>query len=225
MMMEEGLFSLASAITTVRVLDLCGVFAFAALGGLSAAQRGLDLFGVLVIAFVTACAGGIVRDVLIGAVPPAAFRDGAYLAIALVAGSLAFIAGRAIQRGLLPLQLLDAAGLALFSVAGAQKALVFGLEPVMAALMGVLTGIGGGIARDILLARVPEVFKPTEIYAVAALAGSGSVAAAHVLELPPVPAAVAGALVCFVIRVLAMTHGWRLPAASWREGGGMDDSQ
>ena len=156
--------------------------------------------------------------------PRASARLVIAVAIALVAGSLAFIAGRSIQRGLIPLRLLDAAGLALFSVAGAQKALVFGLEPVMAALMGVLTGIGGGIARDILLARVPEVFKPTEIYAVAALAGSGCVAAAHVFDLPPAPAAVAGALVCFVIRVLAMTHGWRLPAASWREGGGMDDS-
>lgn len=224
MPMDVELFSLASAVTTVRILDLCGVFAFAALGGLSAAQRGLDLFGVLVIAFVTACAGGIARDVLIGAVPPAAFRDGAYLAIALIAGWLAFIAGRTIQRGLMPLRLLDAAGLALFSVAGAQKALLFGLEPVMAALMGVLTGIGGGIARDVLLARVPEVFKPTEIYALAALAGSGCVAVAHLLALPQVPSAVGGALVCFAIRLLAMARGWRLPAARWRESSGTDDS-
>lgn len=202
----------------VRLLDLGGVFAFAALGGFTAAQRGLDLFGVLVIAFVTACAGGIARDLLIGAVPPAAFTDSAYLAIALVAGLIAFLAGRVIEQAILPLKLLDAAALALFSVAGAQKALAFGLDPAMAALMGMLTGIGGGIARDVLLADVPGVLRPTEIYAIAALAGAGVVAGGHVFNAPEALTALVGALVCFALRTFALMFGWRLPIAPWRSG-------
>jgi uncharacterized membrane protein YeiH len=106
----------------------------------------------------------------------------------------------------------DGAGLALFAVSGAQKALVFGLHPVMAALLGMLTGIGGGMARDVLLAEIPTVLR-AELYAVAALAGAAVVVVGNRLGLPSVPVAVAGAVLCFGLRLLAVRWGWRLPIA------------
>jgi uncharacterized membrane protein YeiH len=202
--------------TAVLALDLAGAFAFAVLGALTAARRGLDFFGVLVVAFVASCAGGIVRDLLIGAVPPAALTCLAYVAVSTLAGAIAFWRGSAMERAIGPLRLLDAAGLAFFAVAGVQKALAFGLDPLMAALLGMLTGIGGGIARDVLLAQVPDVLKPTEIYALAALAGAGVVALGAALGFPAAPAALCGGALCFGLRALALRFGWRLPTAPWR---------
>jgi uncharacterized membrane protein YeiH len=200
----------------VLALDLAGTFAFAVLGALMAARRGLDLFGVLVVAFVASCFGGIARDLLIGAVPPAALTSWAYVGVSTLAGVIAFWGGGAMGRAIGPLRLLDAAGLAFFAVAGAQKALAFGLDPLMAALLGMLTGIGGGMARDVLLAQVPDVLKPTEIYALAALAGAGVVALGAALSLPAVPVAIAGGALCFGLRLLALQFGWRLPTAPWQ---------
>jgi len=136
--------------TLVLTLDLLGTFVFALSGAVAGVRRRLDLFGVLVLAFVAANSGGIVRDVLIGATPPAAIRDWRYLAASLLAGVLIFYWYPSIKRLRSPVLVFDAAGLALFCVAGAQKAIVFGLPPVMAALLGMLTGVGGGVARDVL---------------------------------------------------------------------------
>lgn len=207
----------ASARALVLALDLCGTFAFALLGSIAAARRGLDVFGVLVVAFASACSGGILRDLLIGAVPPAAFVDWRYFAVAVVAGLAVFAWGAAIEKVSTPIVLVDAAGLAFFCVAGAQKALAFGLSPMMAALMGMLTGIGGGVVRDVLLAQVPSVLRPTEIYAVAALAGAGVVAGGAAAGLPPGPLAIAGGAVAFGLRLAALRQGWRLPVAPWRD--------
>jgi uncharacterized membrane protein YeiH len=139
----------------VLTLDLCGTFAFALGGAMEGVRRRLDVFGVLVVAFVASSFGGIVRDLLIGAVPPAALLDWRYLAVSLAAGLMAFFCSSLIERLRSPARVLDAVGLAFFCVAGAEKALAFGLGPLMAALLGMLTGIGGGIARDVLLAQVP----------------------------------------------------------------------
>jgi uncharacterized membrane protein YeiH len=106
----------------------------------------------------------------------------------------------------------DGAGLALFAVSGAQKALAYGLNPVMAALLGMLTGIGGGMARDILLAEIPTVLR-TDLYAIAALAGATVVVVGNVLDLPSVAVTIAGALLCFALRLMAIHWGWRLPIA------------
>jgi uncharacterized membrane protein YeiH len=196
------------------VIDLIGVFVFALSGATAAVRQRLDLFGVLVVSFATASAGGILRDLLIGAVPPATIRDWRYLAVALLAGTVTFCWHRTIERLHNPVRVFDAAGLGLFAVAGTQKALAAGLEPVMAAVLGMLTGIGGGIVRDLLLSRVPVVFRPeTELYAIAALAGSLVVCLGHWLAWPAVPVAIAGALLCFALRILAMWFGWRLPSA------------
>jgi uncharacterized membrane protein YeiH len=113
--------------------------------------------------------------------------------------------------------LFDAAGLALFAVSGAHKALVYGLNPVMATLLGMLTGIGGGMARDVLLAEIPTVLR-ADLYAVAALAGAAVVVIANMLELPSGAAALVGAALCFGLRVLAIRNGWQLPIADTDRG-------
>jgi uncharacterized membrane protein YeiH len=196
------------------VIDLVGVFVFALSGATEAVRQRLDFFGVLVLSFATASAGGILRDLLIGAVPPATIADWRYLVTALLAGVVTFYWHRVIERLRNPVRVFDAAGLGLFAVAGTQKALAFGLTPVMAAVLGMLTGIGGGIVRDLLLSRVPLVFRPeTELYAIAALAGSALVVVGHWQDWPAIPTAVAGAVLCFALRLLAMWFNWRLPSA------------
>ena len=193
--------------------DLLGTFVFALSGGVLAVRQRLDLFGVLVLACVTAVTGGIVRDLLIGAVPPAALADWRYLSVAMLAGLVTFRWHALIERLRNPVLMFDAAGLALYAVLGTGKALAFGLSPFAATLLGIMSGIGGGIARDLLVARTPVVLQPTEIYAVAALAGGGIVAIAHALDLPQAPAMVVGALLCFGLRFMAIRRGWRLPVA------------
>jgi uncharacterized membrane protein YeiH len=210
--MIEPLAASALQRALVSVLDLGGTCAFALSGATAGIRRRLDVFGVLVLSFATATSGGVTRDLLIGAVPPAALRDWRYLAVALASGLVAFLWLPFVERFRGPGRLLDAAGLAFFAVAGTQKALEFGLSPVMAALMGMLTGIGGGVVRDVFLAEIPSVLR-SDFYAVAALAGSAVVVAGALLHLPVIPCAIAGGLVCFGLRVLAIRLGWSLPAA------------
>jgi uncharacterized membrane protein YeiH len=196
--------------TLVTVLDLCGTFAFAVSGAVAGVRRRLDVFGVLVLSFAASSFGGIGRDVLIGATPPAALEDWRYLAISLAAGLITFFWSSLIEKLRNPVRLLDSAGLAFFAVAGTQKALAFGLSPLMSALLGMLTGIGGGIVRDVLLADIPAVLR-SDLYAVAALAGAAIVAGAGMLQVPAVVAAVCGGVVCFGLRMMAIRWGWRLP--------------
>jgi uncharacterized membrane protein YeiH len=198
--------------TLVLVLDLIGTFVFALSGATAGVKRRLDLFGVLVLSFTAANTGGISRDVLIGAVPPAALSDWRYLAVSLLAGLLTFLWPSCIDRLRSPVLVFDGLGLAVFAVSGAQKALAFGLAPVMAALLGMLTGIGGGMARDVLLADVPAVLR-SEIYAVAALAGAAVVVIGDALRLPPVATTIVGALLCFGLRLISIRRGWHLPFA------------
>ena len=195
------------------VLDLCGTFVFALSGAMAGVRHRLDLFGVLVLSFAAANTGGITRDVLIGAVPPGAISDWHYLAVSLLAGLITFWFPSRISQQWNPVLLFDAAGLALFAVTGAGKALAHGLNPVMATLLGMLTGIGGGMARDLLLAQTPTVLR-ADLYAVAALVGAAVVVVAHLLQLPAGAAAIVGAALCFGLRVLAMKHRWQLPVAN-----------
>jgi len=194
------------------ILDLAGTFVFALSGAMAGVKHRLDVFGVLVLSFVAANTGGITRDVLIGAVPPGAIGDWRYMGVSLVAGLITFSFPSAITQRWSPVLLFDAAGLALFAVSGAHKALAYGLNPVMATLLGMLTGIGGGMARDVLLAEIPTVLR-ADLYAMAALAGAAIVVIAHMLQLPYGGAALVGAALCFGLRVLAIRHGWQLPVA------------
>jgi uncharacterized membrane protein YeiH len=200
----------------VFVLDLGGTFVFALSGALAGVKRRLDFFGIIVLSFAAANSGGIARDVLIGATPPAAISDWRYLAVALCAGALTFFWHGAIERVHGSVLMFDAAGLALFAVAGTQKALAFNLNPMMAAVLGMVTGIGGGIVRDVLLSEVPVVLR-SEIYALAALAGALVVVAGYLLSLPTTAVAVVGAFLCFAIRMLALKRNWQLPSPGSRD--------
>ena len=196
----------------VLILDLCGTFAFALSGAMLGARRHLDLFGILVIAFAASTAGGITRDLLIDATPPAALEDWRYLATAVLAGLAVFWWHKIIDRLENPVRMLDAVGLAFFAVAGAEKALDFGISPLMAALLGMLTGIGGGVMRDVLLAEIPVVLR-SDLYAVAALAGATIVVLGELFGASDIVAAIIGGAVCFGLRVAAIRRGWRLPIA------------
>jgi uncharacterized membrane protein YeiH len=198
--------------TFVRILDLGGTFVFAISGALAAVNRRLDVFGILVLSFVAGNFGGITRDVLIGAVPPAALTDGRYLLVSVLAGLITFFSYAGIDRLRSPVLLFDAVGLAFFAVAGAQKAITFGLSPVMAALLGMLTGIGGGMTRDVLLSEIPQVLR-SDLYAVAALAGAAIVVIGDKLGFPYAASALVGGAVCFGLRFMAIRHGWHLPIA------------
>jgi uncharacterized membrane protein YeiH len=197
------------------VLDLCGTFVFALSGAAAGIKQKFDLFGVLVLSFVAANFGGIIRDLLIGAVPPPGIADWRYIAVPALAGLAAFFWSELLDRIRGAVQIFDAAGLALFAVAGAEKALNFHLGPVTAVLLGMLTGIGGGMVRDVLSAEVPSVFRGN-IYAVAALIGAAVVVVGRMLNFPSTADTLAGAVICFGLRYFAVRRSWQLPIAGER---------
>jgi uncharacterized membrane protein YeiH len=203
---------LISTVTLLLTLDLVGTFVFAISGAALGVRSRLDVFGVSVLAFVAGNAGGLTRDLLIGAVPPAAISDWRYVAASLAAGVATFVWYPSIAQRLQVVLLFDAAGLGLFAVSGTQKALAYGINPLIAALLGMLTGIGGGMMRDLLVREIPVVLR-ADLYAVAALAGAAIVVAGHLLQWPPAPTTMAGALLCFGMRLLAIRRGWNLPVA------------
>ncbi|AMP03681.1 trimeric intracellular cation channel family protein [Collimonas pratensis] len=199
--------------TIVVAADLVGTLVFAIEGALSAMRGGLDLLGVMVISFVAALGGGVIRDLLIGATPPNAIRDWRYPVLTFLAGFFTFVFHSTVQA--FPpewMLVLDAAGLALFAVAGVEKAMLFGIRPFIAMLMGTVTAVGGGVVRDILLSRVPAVLQ-VDIYATAAFFGALVVLAARRLGLSPGAAAFVGGAACFTLRMVAVTRGWHLPRA------------
>jgi uncharacterized membrane protein YeiH len=196
----------------VTALEWVGTFVFALSGGLLGVQKKFDLFGVLFLSFVVAVAGGILRDLLIGAVPPVAIREAHYFLIAVVGGAATFFWYPKVSSRQRQIQLLDMVGLALFAVTGAQKAIDYGINPLMAAILGMLTGIGGGMVRDVLAGEVPFVLR-SDLYAIAALAAGAVVAAGHVIGAPPLYAMLLGAAVCILLRLMAIYRGWRAPVA------------
>lgn len=201
----------------VRVADIAGTFLFAVEGALAALAAGLDPVGVLVLAFLTALGGGVLRDLLIGAIPPAAVADWRYAAIVLAAAAMACLAhALAAAAPGWPMTVLDAAGLSLFAVAGTDKALGRGIHPLVAIFMGTLGGVGGGAMRDIVLGIVPRVLR-VDIYAVAAMLAAAIVAGGHALGLPARATAIAAGLACFALRLLAVAYHWQLP--SWGAAG------
>jgi uncharacterized membrane protein YeiH len=195
----------------ILIADLGGTFVFAVEGALAAIAGQLDLLGVLVVSFVTALGGGIIRDVLIGATPPIAIRDGRYPLVALAGGGLTFLFYAFVSSVPVPLIIrLDAAGLALFAVAGTQKALAFGIRPLIAAALGTVTAVGGGMARDVLLTKIPAILR-VDVYATAALAGSLTMIAARRLGLPVWAGSLLGFVVCVALRLVAVSRSWNLP--------------
>lgn len=197
------------------LVDLAGTFAFAISGAVAARRRHLDLFGILVIAYVTACGGGIVRDLCIGAIPPAGLSDWRYLLVSMIAALAAIVAYRQVERLTYPVRLFDAMGLGLFAVYGAHKALLHTHNAEVAILLGMVTAVGGGLARDVLLARVPIVLQK-EIYASAACAGAALAVLGERAGWPALWAMWLPILLCFALRFVSLRYGWNLP----RFGGG-----
>lgn len=198
--------------TVYYLLDLAGTFAFAVSGATAARQRGLDLFGICAIAFTVACGGGIIRDVCIGAIPPAGLATWYYLATAIFAAGMTIGLYPVVQRLNRPVLLFDAAGLSLFAVTGAQKTLSYGHNGEVAVLLGIITAAGGGVLRDILLNRIPVILEK-EIYASAALAGALIVVAGSYLNMLPGDwIAIIALIICFTLRMLALRYHWNLPS-------------
>ena len=200
--------------TLEHVLDLSGIFVFAVSGATLAVRKGFDAVGIVVLAIATSLGGGMIRDALIDELPPAALREQAYLLLALGAGVLVLVAHGLVERVQRPVLVFDAAGLGLFCVVGAAKAMDAGLRPASAVLLGTITAVGGGIIRDVLARDVPVVFRPdTALTAIPAAAGAGATVAAWELDVYGAPAAVAIVVSVFVIRVMAMHFGWGAPVA------------
>lgn len=193
-------------------MDLVGIAAFALSGALLGVRKHLDIVGLIVLAVITATGGGVIRDVLIGARPPAAFTNPAYLGLPIAAALVAFFAHPLLGRLTTLVLVFDAAGLALYSVAGTVKALAYGVSPVPAAGLGVTSAIGGGILRDVLAGEIPVVLRrDSELYAIPACVGAAITAIAiSTHEYGPVVAAGA-VLVTFAFRILAMWRHWQAP--------------
>jgi uncharacterized membrane protein YeiH len=197
-------------LTLVLSLDLAGTFVFALSGAMLAVRKRFDVVGVLVLSVAAGLGGGMLRDVLLGATPPAAIEHESYLLAALVAGLIGFFFHPRVARLGRSIGLLDALGLGFFAVSGTVRSLQFGLEPLSAILLGVVTGAGGGVIRDLLGGETPLVLR-RDVYALAALLGAGVYVGATRLGLAGSPAAAAGVAVTVILRVLAMRYGWQAP--------------
>lgn len=199
------------ASTSLLVVDLLATLLVALEGGSAAVVNHLDLLGVLVLAFASALGGGIVRDLLIGDAPPSAIRDWRYPAVALFGGAVVLFGFTFVREmpGLL-VTVLDAGGLALFAVSGADKALEFRIHPLLAVLMGGITGVGGGVIRDVLLTRVPMILR-ADVYATAALAGAAIAIVLLRFRVSRIWSLSLGAVFCFVLRMVAAMRHWGLP--------------
>lgn len=193
-------------------LDLSGIFVFAVSGALAAVQKRLDIVGMVVLAGITALGGGILRDLVIGAVPPAAFTDPWYVLVPVAASAIVFFWHPQVTKVMPMIMVFDAAGLGLFAVTGTLKALDYGLSPLFAALLGVCTAVGGGILRDLLSSQIPAVLYDRQLYALPAMIGAAAIATtAGVLKAHGAVITFTAALLTFGLRMAAMRYGWRTP--------------
>jgi uncharacterized membrane protein YeiH len=198
------------------LLDHVGALAFAVSGATAAHARRLDLFGILIVAFVVACGGGIVRDLLLGTLPPENLSNWRYLLITAAACFFAIYGGALLKTLKHPVLFFDALGLGLFSVTGAYRALTLGHGGELAIISGVVTAVGGGVIRDVFLARVPVIFQ-AEIYGIAALLGASALVCLIGLGVGFNIAAPVGILSCVCLRLLSIKFGWSLPRFSRKE--------
>jgi Predicted membrane protein len=193
------------------VLDLTGTFAFGLNGALTAVRMArLDIVGVVTLGMITALGGGIIRDILLDDLPPATFRDWRYLAVAAAGALIAFAFARHLHRLAGPIEVLDAVGLSVFAVTGAGKAMEFGLGPAQAVIIGAITAVGGGTLRDALVGQVPSVMREG-LYAIPALVGAAITVACILTGVYGLPAALAAAAACFLIRLLGVHFNLNAP--------------
>ena len=198
-------------------LDLVGTFAFGLNGAWTAVRAArLDIVGVITLGMITALGGGIIRDIMLDALPPATFLDWRYLAVAAAGALIAFGFSRRLVRLAVPITVLDAVGLSVFAVAGASKATDFGLGPVQAVILGTVTAVGGGTLRDALIGRVPSVLRDG-LYAIPALVGAAITVTASLAGIPQLPAAAAAAATCFLIRLIGVHFRLEAPRPPGRD--------
>ncbi|SEH00760.1 Uncharacterized membrane protein YeiH [Nonomuraea solani] len=195
-----------------EILDLVGIFVFALSGALMGVRKRLDVVGMGVLAEMTALGGGVVRDLILN-VRPAAFQSLGYVLVPVVATAIVFFWHPHVARVMPAILVLDAAGLGLFCAVGTEKALEYGLSPLHAALLGVTTGIGGGMLRDVLAGEIPTLLYDRQLYAVPAMLGSGAMAGLWAHGLYGWPATLAAAVLAFGLRLAAMRRNWRAPLA------------
>ena len=218
---------MAAESPVLLVLDLVGTFAFALNGALTAVRLAhVDVVGVVTLGMITAVGGGIIRDILLGALPPATFVDWRYLAVATAGGLVVFLFSRRLSRFTSAIDVLDAAGLSLFAVTGAAKALELGAGPAQAIILGAVTGVGGGTVRDVLIRQVPSVLS-SGLYAIPALVGATLAVVATSSGLDQVlgpPVALGAAGVCFMIRMAGLHFGLDAPRPPGAGGASSGDA-
>lgn len=197
------------------VLDLLGTFFFALSGSLLAARRGFDIVGSVLLGSLTGLGGGIVRDLVLG-VTPTAFAEPIYLLPPLIAALVVYALYGGMEKLTRPLLVCDAAGLALFCTTGAVKALEHGMNPVAAALLGVTTGVGGGLMRDVVANRDPQLFDPRDVYALPAMLGAALITLVWSLGWYSVWFAAGIAALVFALRILSLHFRWSVPHAVHR---------
>ncbi|MFK0257712.1 trimeric intracellular cation channel family protein [Streptomyces sp. NPDC090445] len=196
-----------------HALDLAGIFVFATAGALLAVRKNFDIFGIAVLAEVTALGGGLFRDLVIGAVPPAAFGELSFFVTPLIAAAIVFFMHPEVQRINRAINVFDAAGLALFCVSGTTKAYEYGLGLTASAALGLATAVGGGVLRDVLANEVPSLLRDREMYAVPATVGAAMVAVSIGLGILNALTTAIAIVTTFVLRLLAMQFHWRAPLA------------
>ncbi|GAA1853710.1 trimeric intracellular cation channel family protein [Myceligenerans crystallogenes] len=195
------------------VFDLLGVFFFALSGSLLAARRGFDIVGSLLLGSLTGLGGGVVRDIVLG-VTPTAFDDPVYLLPPLAAVVVVYFLHGPVRRFRRPILVFDAAGLGLFCTTGAVTALEHGMNPVAAALLGLTTGVGGGLLRDVVANRDPQLFDPGDLYALPAMLGAALITAFWAVGWRGVWLEAAVAALVFALRILSLRFHWHAPHAA-----------
>ncbi|MER5275638.1 trimeric intracellular cation channel family protein [Streptomyces sp. NPDC087901] len=207
-----------------HALDIVGIFVFAISGALLAVRKNFDVFGIAVLAEVTALGGGLFRDLIIGAVPPAAFTDLGYFTTPLLAAGLVFFLHPQVERIQLGVNVFDAAGLGLFCVTGTVKAYDYGLGLTASAALGLATAVGGGVLRDVLANEVPSLLRwDRDLYAVPAIVGATMIVLCIRFDALNAFTSGCAVLTAFVLRLLALRYHWRAPRAYNRRSATPDE--
>ncbi|MGW2212408.1 trimeric intracellular cation channel family protein [Streptomyces sp. NPDC001781] len=197
-----------------HTLDVIGIFVFAISGALLAVRKNFDVFGMAVLAEVTALGGGLIRDLIIGAVPPAAFTDLGFFVTPLLATVVVFFLHPHVERIQAAVLVFDAAGLGLFCVTGTTKAYSHGLGLTASATLGLATAVGGGVLRDVLANEVPSLLRwDRDLYAVPAIVGATMVVLCIRFDALTSLTSGLAAATAFILRLLAMRFHWRAPRA------------
>ena len=208
------------------IVEIIGTIAFATSGAMVAINKRVDIFGVLVLSSITALGGGAIRDILIGATPPRMFSDYRYVMVAVIVSTLVFLIAYIFRDSYQQKakavdsvnNIFDAVGLGLFTVTGVQVAVDsgFGLNGILSVCLGVITGIGGGVLRDVMLKEIPFVLKK-RIYALASIAGGTVYYNLQLMNFERTRAIVIAVLVTFIIRILATIFKLDLPKVKLKD--------